>query len=53
MLAIMLVVALVVYKKVGLAFLRRGWLNMDLLWAAALFLAGGVTIALAVWEGLP
>lgn len=53
MLAIMLVVALVVYKKVGLAFLRRGWLNMDLLWASALFLAGGLTIALAVWEGLP
>ena len=53
MLAIMLVVAAVVYKKVGLAFLRRGWLNMDLLWAAALFIAGGVTLALAIWEGLP
>lgn len=53
MLAIMLAVALVVYKKVGLAFLRRGWLNMDLLWAAALFIAGGVTLALALGAGLP
>ena len=48
MLLIMFVVALVVYKKVGLAFLRRGWLNVDLLWAAALFLAGAVTILLAL-----
>jgi hypothetical protein len=29
-------VALVVYQWVGLDFLRRGWINLDLLWTAAL-----------------
>ena len=48
MLAVMLAIALVVYKKVGLAFLRRGWLNIDLLWAGALIIAGFFTLLLAV-----
>lgn len=30
-------VALVVYQWVGLDFLRRGWINLDLVWTAALF----------------
>ena len=30
------VVALVVYEWVGLDFLRRGWINLDLIWTAAL-----------------
>ena len=47
MLAVMLIIAAVVYKKVGLAFLRRGWLNLDLLWSAALILAGLATLGLA------
>ena len=46
MLLVMLPVALVVYKKVGLAFLRRGWINVDLLWAVALIAAGIVTALL-------
>lgn len=29
-------VALIVYEWVGLDFLRRGWINLDLLWTAAL-----------------
>jgi hypothetical protein len=29
-------VALIVYEWVGLDFLRRGWINVDLLWSAAL-----------------
>ncbi|HEU4476682.1 MAG TPA: hypothetical protein VFR71_08330 [Methyloceanibacter sp.] len=29
-------VALAVYQSVGLDFLRRGWINLDLIWAAAL-----------------
>lgn len=33
-------VALVVYYKLGLQLLRRGWLNLDRAWAAALILAG-------------
>jgi hypothetical protein len=34
------IVALVVYQWVGLDFLRRGWINLDLIWAAALILMG-------------
>lgn len=48
MLAVLLVIAVVVYKKLGLAFLRRGWLNVDLLWSAALILAGVATLGLAI-----
>jgi len=48
MLAVMLCIAVLVYRKLGLAFLRRGWLNVDLLWAAALILAGLVTLGLAL-----
>jgi hypothetical protein len=33
-------IALVVYEKLGVAFLRHAWLNLDVLWAAALFIAG-------------
>lgn len=44
MLLVMALIALVVYKKVGLAILRRHWINFDLIWAAALLLVG--TIAL-------
>jgi hypothetical protein len=47
MLAVAGVVAIVVYEWVGLAFLRRGWINLDLVWALALVAAGVVTLALA------
>ncbi len=33
-------VALVVYEKVGVGILRRGWLNLDLLWMLALVATG-------------
>jgi hypothetical protein len=33
-------VAMLVYEKLGVAFLRSAWLNLDVLWAAALFIAG-------------
>ena len=33
-------IALLVYEKLGVAFLRHAWFNLDVLWAAALFLAG-------------
>ena len=33
-------IALVVYEKLGLALLRRAWLNLDLLWVIALMIAG-------------
>jgi hypothetical protein len=34
------VVALSVYQWLGLDFLRRGWINLDLIWSAALILMG-------------
>jgi hypothetical protein len=33
-------VALLVYEKLGLAFLRRAWVNIDLVWGLALVLCG-------------
>ena len=44
MLAVMGVVALVVYEKVGLAVLRRAWLNTDHVWAGAFVVAGALTL---------
>jgi hypothetical protein len=39
-------VALVVYRKFGLAILRRAWFNLDLIWAAALLVTGAVILAM-------
>jgi hypothetical protein len=40
-LAVTGLLAWVVYRKLGLAILRKGWLNFDLVWAAALVATGG------------
>jgi hypothetical protein len=40
------VVAIVVYEWVGVGFLRRGWINVDLLWAIALLVTGLILIVL-------
>lgn len=37
-------IGLVVYRYLGLAFLRRAWLNLDMLWGVALIVAGVVTV---------
>ena len=37
-------VALLVYRKFGLSLLRKGWFNLDLLWAAALIVTGCVAL---------
>jgi hypothetical protein len=37
-------VAWLVYRKFGLALLRKGWFNLDLLWAVALVVAGLATL---------
>jgi hypothetical protein len=47
MFLVMGLVALVVYQTVGVAMLRRAWINLDLLWAVALVLAGVATL----WVG--
>jgi hypothetical protein len=42
-LAVTGLIAWVVYRKVGLAVLRKAWFNVDLLWAVALIATGVVT----------
>ncbi len=37
-------IAVIVYKWLGLAFLRRGWINLDWLWTAALVGAGAFLV---------
>jgi hypothetical protein len=37
-------IAWVVYRKFGLALLRKAWFNFDLIWAAALGATGLVTL---------
>jgi hypothetical protein len=44
MFVVMGAVALMVYETVGLGILRRAWVNIDLLWAGALVIAGVVTL---------
>ena len=38
------IIAWVVYSKFGLAILRKAWLNLDLVWAAALVVTSMVTL---------
>jgi hypothetical protein len=40
MLLVIAAIAILVYEWVGLAFLRRGWINLDLLWSVALAASG-------------
>jgi hypothetical protein len=42
------VVGILVYQWIGLAFLRRGWINLDLVWILALMGAGFVLLVLAI-----
>jgi hypothetical protein len=37
-------VALLVYTTIGVRFLRTAWINLDVVWAAALILAGVVAV---------
>lgn len=41
-------VAWVVYRKLGLAVLRRNWINFDLIWAVSLLVVGAVALATAL-----
>jgi hypothetical protein len=44
--AVMGVVSMVVYEKLGVMILKRTWFNLDLLWAGALVGAGLITLVL-------
>ncbi len=38
------VIAVIVYERVGLRFLRSMWVNLDLIWAVALIVTGVATV---------
>ena len=44
MFAVMAVVALVGYEKLGVMILKRTWFNVDLIWAGALVVTGGIAL---------
>jgi len=44
MIAVMGVIAVVVYEHVGVAVLRKAWLNLDGVWATAFVVAGVLTL---------
>jgi hypothetical protein len=44
MFAVMGVIAMVVYEKLGVMILKRTWFNLDLLWAGILVVAGVITL---------
>jgi len=48
MLLAMGVVSVVVYEKVGVGVLRRGWFNLDLGWSLVLIASGAVTLFTAI-----
>ena len=39
-------IAVLVFEKLGVGILRRAWLNLDLIWAAALMATGALTLML-------
>jgi len=44
MLATIGIVSIVVYKWIGVGFLRRGWINLDLLWTVLLVICGIIVL---------
>jgi hypothetical protein len=44
MLLVMGVVSVVIYERVGLGILRRGWFNLDLGWSLVLIGSGTLTL---------
>jgi hypothetical protein len=44
MLATIAVISLAVYRWIGVAFLTRGWINLDLVWIVALAVCGGLLL---------
>ena len=44
MLMVIGVVSALVYRCTDLAFLKRGWINLDLVWSAALIVTGSLLL---------
>ena len=45
-LAVTAFVAMLVFEKLGVGILRRAWINLDVIWAAALMATGTLTVML-------
>ena len=45
-LAVTALVAVLVFEKLGVGILRRAWINLDLIWSAALVATGALTLML-------
>jgi hypothetical protein len=43
----MAIVAVIVYRKIGLKILRQSWINFDLIWAVALLVVGATALYFA------
>jgi hypothetical protein len=48
MLLTMALVAWIVYRRLGLTVLRKGWVNFDLIWSVALLVVGGIALFVAL-----
>ena len=53
MLAVAALIAVAVYRKVGVEILRRAWINLAVVWAGAFVVTGGVMLALGLRPLLP
>ena len=45
-LAVTAFIAVLVFEKLGVGILRRAWINLDVIWAAALMATGTLTLML-------
>jgi hypothetical protein len=48
MLAVIATIAAIVFESIGVAFLRRGWINLDFFWIAALAASGLILLYLSL-----
>ena len=46
------VVAVLIYRWIGVGILRRAWINLDVIWTGALAAAGAITLVAAIWPQL-
>jgi hypothetical protein len=53
MFLVMGVLAILVYRKLGVEVLRRAWVNLDFVWVGALTTAGAITLGVGLWSLLP
>jgi hypothetical protein len=53
MLLTMVLVAWIVYQKLGIMVLRQTWINFDLIWAFALIIVGGISLIAALQQHSP